>query len=267
MRRARWPFVLLVGAMSVWSGFTGFVGWQALRGEGAPGAPAAAPVAEAYAATYDVAAPGAVRHVRSLTEEEEAVLSSGRQLAAPVAEAPQPDTIASRPVPRLAQSAGIDRRVRPVDSFESRRPTPEAAAPAVRGVIVLDPGHGRGDPGAVHHWPDGTYLTEGSTNLRTAHLLRSELQARGFEVYLTREDEGRGPGRPLPRQFIVSDLLWRASLAEAVDADVYLALNSNGASVKSIRGPETWYCGKHAQGSANERLATLIQQAQMDTIR
>jgi N-acetylmuramoyl-L-alanine amidase len=151
-----------------------------------------------------------------------------------------------------------------IEETRSAPPPPEAAGP--RGVVVLDPGHGRGDPGAVHYWPDGTYLTEGSTNLRTAHLLRTELQQRGFEVYLTREDEGVGPGRPLPRSFIISDLLWRAQLASAVDADVYLAINSNGASVKSIRGPETWYCGKHAQGSANERLAVLIQQAQMDTI-
>jgi len=259
---SRWSFALLVATMSVWTVFTAYAGWQAFTGLGET------PSAEAEdytAATLDVAAPGSVRHIRSLTDDEAAALRAGQ----PLDTGPRPAStrsLTTRPVPKLAQSAGVDRRVKPVDSFEARKPA-TTGTQHVRGVVVLDPGHGRGDPGAVHYWPDGTYLTEASTNLRTAHLLRAELQALGFEVYLTREDEGKGPGRPLPRQFIISDLLWRASLAEAVDADVYLAINSNGASVKSIRGPETWYCGKHAQGSANERLATLIQQAMMDTLR
>jgi N-acetylmuramoyl-L-alanine amidase len=210
---------------------------------------------------YDVASPGHVREVRSLTSDEIARVSKG--VAPGPAPTSEPRRASSRPVPAYASSAGIDRRVDSVNPIRPRQPKP--AEPA-RGVVVLDPGHGRGDPGAVHYWPDGTYLTEASTNLRTAQLLRDDLQAMGYEVYLTREDAGKGPGGPLPRQFIISDLLWRASLAEAVDADVYLALNSNGASVKAIRGPETWYCGRHVQGSANERLAELIQQAQMDTI-
>jgi N-acetylmuramoyl-L-alanine amidase len=256
----RWSFGLLLLTMTLWTGFTGFAGWHALRDSGG----GAASVEAGTIGTYDVAAPGAVRQIRQLTPNEAAMVEEGKQLPAPTVTAPR--QTASRPVPAYASSAGVERRVRPAGIDESPRTTP-APAPVKRGVVVLDPGHGRGDPGAVHYWPDGTYLTEGSTNLRTAHLLREELQRVGFEVYLTREDEGKGPGRPLPRQFIISDLLWRASLAEAVDADVYLALNSNGASVKSIRGPETWYCGKHAQGSANERLALLIQQAQMDTIR
>jgi N-acetylmuramoyl-L-alanine amidase len=262
MRMHRWSLGLLVASMLTWTALTGVAGWHAFVG--GPGGGSSAPTTvEAASYTYDVAAPGSVRQVRSLTPEEVTVLESGQPLAAP---APTRPNVATRPVPRYSTSAGIDRRVKPAGIEETRSapPPPEAAGP--RGVVVLDPGHGRGDPGAVHYWPDGTYLTEGSTNLRTAHLLRTELQQRGFEVYLTREDEGVGPGRPLPRSFIISDLLWRAQLASAVDADVYLAINSNGASVKSIRGPETWYCGKHAQGSANERLAVLIQQAQMDTI-
>ena len=256
----RWSFGLLLLTMTLWTGLTGLAGWHTLRGSGG----GAAGVEAEAAGMYDVAAPGTVRQIRQLTFEEAAAIEAGEQLPAPTVAAPK--QTASRPVPRYSSSAGIERRVRPADVEEAQRSAPPPTA-SKRGVVVLDPGHGRGDPGAVHYWPDGTYLTEGSTNLRTAHLLRDELQRMGFEVYLTREDEGKGPGRPLPRQFIISDLLWRAALADAVDADVYLALNSNGASVKSIRGPETWYCGKHAQGSANERLALLIQQAQMDTIR
>jgi N-acetylmuramoyl-L-alanine amidase len=37
--------------------------------------------------------------------------------------------------------------------------------------------------------------------------------------------------------------------------------------VKSIRGPETWYCGKHEEGAANRRLAEVVQIAMMDALR
>jgi N-acetylmuramoyl-L-alanine amidase len=132
-------------------------------------------------------------------------------------------------------------------------------------VIVLDPGHGRGDPGAVHYF-DGGYYAEADSNLRNAELVRDRLVAMGYEVYLTRDGEGVGPGRPLPRQFIVSDLYSRVQLAKSVGAELFVAFHGNGASVKSIRGAETWYCGKHAEGSANEDLARRLQGAQMDAL-
>lgn len=140
--------------------------------------------------------------------------------------------------------------------------------PASKGVIVLDPGHGRGDPGAVHRAADGSVdITEADSNLRNAELLRDDLTALGYEVYLTRNGEGQGPGAPLPLQFITSDLYARVGLAKAVDADLYLAIHGNGASVPSLSGPETWYCGRHQEGAANEKLAGMVQRAMMDALR
>jgi len=97
-------------------------------------------------------------------------------------------------------------------------------------------------------------------------LIRDNLVAMGYEVYLTRTGPGEGPGRPLPLQFITSDLYSRVALATSVDADLYLAIHGNGASVRSISGPETWYCGKHEEGAANETLATMVQAAMMDAL-
>jgi N-acetylmuramoyl-L-alanine amidase len=171
------------------------------------------------------------------------------------------------PPPKYAAGAGVDPRVKPVNRDDPRRGAEEAAQ--VRGVVVLDPGHGRGDPGATHYLDDGSGrwdITEADSNLLNAELIRDELVAMGYEVYLTREGEGRGPGRPLPRQFIVSDLFARVALSSAVDADVYLAIHGNGAVVQSIRGPETWYCGKHEEGAANRRLAEMVQTAMMDAL-
>jgi N-acetylmuramoyl-L-alanine amidase len=140
---------------------------------------------------------------------------------------------------------------------------------ASKGVVVLDPGHGRGDPGAVHYLPDGSGrwdITEADSNLHNAELIRDRLVALGYDVYLTREGAGRGPDGPLPLEFISSDLVRRVQLARAVDADVYLALHGNGATVHEISGPETWYCGKHQDGAANERLALMVQQATVDAL-
>jgi N-acetylmuramoyl-L-alanine amidase len=214
----------------------------------------------------DVAAPGQVRETRDLTAgEAKTIVDEGQLATAPLIVRSQGS---AQPVPKFAASAGVDRRVKPVNPEDPRRTSPPPTER--RGVVVLDPGHGRGDPGATHYLNDGSGrwdITEAESNLRNAGLIRDSLTAMGYEVYLTREGAGQGPGGPLPRQFIVSDLFSRVALARAVDADAYLAIHGNGASVKSISGPETWYCGKHEEGAANRRLAELVQIAMMDALR
>jgi N-acetylmuramoyl-L-alanine amidase len=259
---SRWAYGMLFGAMALWTVMTGIAGWYALRGSGGPATVAAA----AHYGTLDVTAPGKVREIRELAPAEAQTLADDVQLVAAPAAVTSPGM--SRPVPKYAGAAGIDRRVRPVNPDEPRRTAPQPVT--TKGVVVLDPGHGRGDPGATHYLNDGSGrwdITEAESNQHNAELIRDELHALGYEVYLTREGAGQGPGAPLPRQFIVSDLFARVALARAVDADVYLAIHGNGASVKSIRGPETWYCGKHEEGAANRRLAELVQLAMMESLR
>jgi N-acetylmuramoyl-L-alanine amidase len=170
------------------------------------------------------------------------------------------------PEPDYAQPAGDGGGA--IDSDGRMPASRDAASRPRKGVVVLDPGHGRGDPGAVHYGADGTAdVIEAGSNLRNAILIRDELAALGYDVYITRDGPGRGPDGPLAQQFITSDLVWRAQLAAAVDADVFLALHGNGAAVPSISGPETWYCGQNQQASANQRLAAMVQQATMDALR
>ncbi|MEX2247424.1 MAG: N-acetylmuramoyl-L-alanine amidase [Dehalococcoidia bacterium] len=249
-----WARALLIASMLGWTGLTASLGVVAARagsGDTVP-ADAASYVAEAAqeseAASVDTEGdPGGQRASQATATPRLSVRTSGR----------------AYPVPEYALPGGVDPRIRPA----GRTPPREPQADPPKGVIVLDPGHGRGDPGATHYLPDGSGrwdITEANSNLRNAELIRDELERMGYAVYLTRDGEGRGPGRPLPMQFIVSDLFARVALAQAVDADVYVAIHGNGARVKSISGPETWYCGKHEQGSANERLATVLQQAMMD---
>jgi N-acetylmuramoyl-L-alanine amidase len=261
---ARWASTLLAFSMLGWTALTGAVGWWIITSGGGD-----APPAEASYVAYDVAGPDSARQVHYLTREQ----ADATLAADAVAAEPTPvlrNTGRAQAPPRYASSAGIDANVRPVDDNMRRiTPPPSALAkPAPKGVVVLDPGHGRGDPGATHYLADGSGrwdITEADSNLRNAELIRDDLTAMGYEVYLTRNGAGQGPaGGSLPLQFITSDLYARVALARSVDADVYLAIHGNGATVKSISGPETWYCGKHSEAAANERLARMVQQAMMD---
>ena len=254
-----WARVVLIGAMSAWTSLTIAAGWFAFRG-----GETHAPDAEA-ALVFDVAAPGAERVIRVLGEAEARTLLTA-------IETPEGEGIikarnvgAAQPVPKYAAPAGVDIRARALNPDKPK----DRTSPLSKAVIVLDPGHGRGDPGAVHYIDDGAgrYYTEAESNLRNAELIRDALIAMGYDVYLTREGAGQGPEGPLPLQFITSDLYARVALANAVQADVYLAIHGNGASNTSIRGPETWYCGKHSEGSANERLAQIVQDAQVSALR
>jgi N-acetylmuramoyl-L-alanine amidase len=239
--------VALVAVMALWTAFTAVAGWYAWRGTTGSRASAENATSPAgYVESEDASAIG------NETPQPGTAAATGKP------------TSVARPVPREAVSGGFDDRVRAANGEVTRN---RNVARSAKGVVVLDPGHGRGDPGAVHYRSDGSYdVTEAASNQLNAELIRDQLIALGYDVYLTREGAGRGPGGPLPLQFIASDLYRRVQLAASVDADVYLAIHGNGAVVKSISGPETWYCGMHREGAANERLATLVQQAMMDAL-
>jgi N-acetylmuramoyl-L-alanine amidase len=260
------PKTLLIPVMAFWTVLTLAAGLYAVEGSaGAPSPSSNARAAEQAARTPDrTGTPAAGRVTRTpdvgatrTVPEPTATATERRPRSTPT---PRP-----YPIPEYAQSAGVEGGAASAGGAPAQ--IRDAGDTPPKGVVVLDPGHGRGDPGAVHHQPDGTPdVLESEMNLRNAVLIRDELAAMGYDVYLTRDGAGRGPDGPLVQQFIVNDLLWRVQLATAVDADLYLALHGNGASVTSISGPETWYCGQHQQGSRNARLAAMIQRAMMDAL-
>lgn len=253
---------MLVAAMLMWSALTVGAGWYALRSPGRS-ASAAARASAVGAVTVELQGANPGSAYPSVVDAAASTGGTGASTSTSVVVRRPP--VSLQPVPANAGSAGLGDRATSLDA-EGPRPAPARATS--KGVIVLDPGHGRGDPGAVHHIRDGAGvdITEAESNLRNAELIRDGLTALGYEVYLTRNGEGQGPGAPLPLQFITSDLYARVGLAKAVDANLYLAIHGNGASVPFLSGPETWYCGRHEEGAANERLATLVQQAMMDAL-
>ncbi|TAK60910.1 MAG: N-acetylmuramoyl-L-alanine amidase, partial [Dehalococcoidia bacterium] len=234
---ARWASALLVASMLLWTALTAAVGWYVARGGGTPAQASTA----ADVVVFDVAGPATARQVHYLSREQAAATLPQATPTAPVRQQGRP-----QPPPKYAAPGGVDRRAQASDPGMRRERA--SGPPRSKGVIVIDPGHGRGDPGATHYLPDGSGrwdITEADSNMLNGQLIRDDLVAMGYEVYLTRTGERDGPS-PLPPQFIASDLYSRVALSKAVDADLYLAIHGNGATVHSISGPETWYCGKRA---------------------
>jgi N-acetylmuramoyl-L-alanine amidase len=103
---------------------------------------------------------------------------------------------------------------------------PGAAARAQRAVarLVIDPGHGGKDTGAVG--PGG--LKEKDVTLDVARRVASILGAEGVQVVLTRNDDS----------FV--SLEERTARANAFGADLFVSIHCNASEIKTRRGVETY---------------------------
>ncbi|MFH0772661.1 MAG: N-acetylmuramoyl-L-alanine amidase [Candidatus Omnitrophota bacterium] len=102
---------------------------------------------------------------------------------------------------------------------------PASAQRYVIKKIVIDPGHGGNDPGAIGR----NGLKEKEVVLDIAKRLRDELDNRGMEVILTRDRD----------EFI--SLKRRAEMANLNDADFFISVHANAARLKGARGFEVYY--------------------------
>jgi N-acetylmuramoyl-L-alanine amidase len=113
--------------------------------------------------------------------------------------------------------------------------------PRVAGIrkIVLDPGHGGKDPGAIG--PGG--IAEKDIVLSVAKKLAAKLKKEmGVEVVLTRNDD-----RFIPLED-------RTAIANAEDADLFISLHMNASPNGEARGVETYYLD-NTTDEASMRLA------------
>jgi N-acetylmuramoyl-L-alanine amidase len=106
--------------------------------------------------------------------------------------------------------------------------------------IVIDPGHGGDDDGAVA----ANGLTERDLTLAVASRLADELRSRGHAVRLTRDGtEGRA----------LSD---RTALANRLEASLFVSLHANASTFSSVRGAETYYMSLDDQATDAAAAAT-----------
>lgn len=123
----------------------------------------------------------------------------------------------------------------------------------VNRVIVVDPGHGGVDPGAVG--PGGSL--EKDINLAISKRLQAILTQAGAVVVMTREtDTDLGtPGKSLSERK-EEDLKKRLELVKQTRADLYISIQTNSLGTRWT-GAQTFYDPGSAEG---QRLARCIQQ-------
>lgn len=128
-----------------------------------------------------------------------------------------------------------------------------AAGPAlVDKRIVIDPGHGGGDPGVSV--PDGPLRwTEADIVYDLASRLEGRLAAAGMRVHLTR---GPSPSAQLSE-------FDRATLANELGADLLISLHLDGHPNPNASGVATYHYGQYGDAGVTstigERLAALVQ--------
>ena len=138
-------------------------------------------------------------------------------------------------------------------SVPARPRSQSSAAPGIDGKrIVLDPGHGGSDTGAIG--PTG--VTEKSIALRIAKRLKVLLEAEGAEVILTRtEDTEVSPKKAQATD--VEELQARCDIANQNSADIFLSIHLDAFSGPEAHGTTGYY---YERGSADStRLADCVK--------
>ncbi len=204
---------------------------QVIQGQRATPPPAATPSSETF---YQVIVPESGSDTRDRVNAVESgafrttvngrnVIQAGRFRERDRAEQLQRQLTAARLPAQIVESSG------PVAAAPPSS-TPSLEVPRARQgqlTVVIDPGHGGRDPGAVGIGG----LREKDINITVARRVQASLNARGINAVLTRADD-----REL-------DLQPRVNIAERADADVFVSIHSNAISLSrpDINGLETYY--------------------------
>ncbi len=112
--------------------------------------------------------------------------------------------------------------------------------------IVLDPGHGGKDPGAVG--PKG--LREKDVVLALAKRIKPRLEAQGYEVLMTRDRD------------VYVELKDRARFANDRKADLFVSIHTNASKNRKVRGIETYFLGvaRDRQSSETAMLENAVSE-------
>lgn len=113
-------------------------------------------------------------------------------------------------------------------------------SPLAGKVVVIDPGHGGNDPGAIA----SNGVRETTLTLTIGTKLAELLRSAGATVYLTRSTSTENP-----------DKYARVGFANSVGADAMVALHLNANERPAVCGTETYYYDNHP---ASKRLAEAI---------
>lgn len=104
------------------------------------------------------------------------------------------------------------------------------------GVVVIDPGHGGGDPGCRNH---SLGVCEKDVTLDISLRLQKILESRGFTVVMTRSEDRDVTYAGSPDMM---ELEARSDVANSINADAFVSIHCNASVNSGARGSAIYYC-------------------------
>ncbi|RMH22132.1 MAG: N-acetylmuramoyl-L-alanine amidase, partial [Acidobacteria bacterium] len=130
-----------------------------------------------------------------------------------------------------ATGAGVASAPAAEPRFAAPAPLEGDVLPLAVRRIVLDPGHGGEDTGALSAPHEEPRLSEKELTLDIARRLEQKLLAAGFEVVMTRRDDA------------TLSLRQRAAIANRAHADLFVSIHVNWIAQRRVLGVETYHVG------------------------
>ena len=113
-----------------------------------------------------------------------------------------------------------------------------------KNIVVLDPGHGGGAPGA-----SASGLVEKTVNLKHAMAVYERLENDpNIKVYITRVSDADVPNQN------------RADLANNVEADIFISMHNNSIDKSTVNGTEVLHAAKYAdaRSTKSKQMADIV---------
>ncbi|WP_115642499.1 N-acetylmuramoyl-L-alanine amidase CwlD [Clostridium putrefaciens] len=105
-------------------------------------------------------------------------------------------------------------------------------------IILIDPGHGGIDGGAVSK----SGVLEKDINLSISKMLKESLEKEGYEVHITREeDKGLHEDKGTIREKKNQDLNNRCLMKDKIKCDMFLSIHLNMFPQIKYSGAQVWY--------------------------
>ena len=102
-------------------------------------------------------------------------------------------------------------------------------------VIVIDPGHNFGGDDGAYATHYGVTYSERDLNMQVAVKLKANLQAKGYNVIMTRNESDRD------KSVLKASLSARVNIANNNNADFFISLHHNAAGSEAANGVEVYY--------------------------
>lgn len=124
---------------------------------------------------------------------------------------------------------------------------------AGNGLVVIDPGHGGSDPGAIGYKDGEIYIRESDINLDISLKLYEMLKKKGVNVAMTRSTD------------VYVGLRERAEFANNLDASLFICVHNNSSTSSAANGSMVYYFTsdgdedtKAAYGMTSKEVAQLV---------